>query len=339
VRRVAVSLVVLVVAVGVLAGGAWVYMARAVEAPLLDHDAVVDVPKGMSGNRLSRLLVDTGLLQDGLPFIEARVYLRRHPVLPKAGKHALKRGMSLAQALETFAGEPLVDDVPVTIVEGWRLADTDDALSAATPPYINKGSYRKAASDPSRFKAPFTFEGADLEGYLYPDTYAMPLGHFEVDRLIQRQLDSFSEKFAVPYADEIKKSGRSLHDLVIVASMLEREERNPAVRPEIAGVMYTRLRRKVPLGIDATSRYTLKDWNDPRAFLVKLRDPADLYNTRLRDGLPHGPIGSPSLPSLLAALRPHKNEWLYYLHDKEGNVHFARTAAEHEANRKRYNVY
>jgi UPF0755 protein len=335
VRRVALILVVL----AVLAGGALLYVARAADAPLLEHDAIVEVPKGLSGNRLPRLLVDAALLPDGLPFLEARFFLKRNPVLPKAGKHALKRGMSLAQALEAFAGEPLVEDVPVTIVEGWRLCDTDDALSAATPPYIAKGSYRKAASDLTRFKTPFTLEGGDLEGYLYPDTYAMPLGHFEVDRLIQRQLDSFADKFAVPYADEIRKSGHSLHELVIVASMLEREERNLAVRPDIAGIIYTRLRRKFPLGIDATSRYTLKDWNDHAGFVGRLRDPADLYNTRLRDGLPHGPIGSPSLPSLLAALRPHKNEWLYYLHDKDGNVHFARTAAEHEANRKRYNVY
>ena len=82
-----------------------------------------------------------------------------------------------------------------------------------------------------------------------------------------------------------------------------------------------------------------KNWNDRRAFLKKLRDPRDPYNTRLRKGLPPTPIGAPSLSSLKAALRPKKSRYLYYLHDSNGNIHFARNAKQHEANRKKYNVY
>ena len=111
------------------------------------------------------------------------------------------------------------------------------------------------------------------------------------------------------------------------------------MRPAVADVMYKRLDKGTPLGIDATSRFTLENWNDRRAFLKKLRDPNDLYNTRLRPGLPPGPIGAPSIESLIAALRPEKNPYWYYLHDAKQRIHFARTAAEHEANRKRYNVW
>ena len=91
--------------------------------------------------------------------------------------------------------------------------------------------------------------------------------------------------------------------------------------------------------MDATSRYTLEKWNERKPFLKKLRDPGDPYNTRLKEGLPPTPIGAPSLDSLVAALRPVKSKYWYYLHDADQNIHFARTAEQHEANRKRYNVW
>ena len=124
-----------------------------------------------------------------------------------------------------------------------------------------------------------------------------------------------------------------------MASMLEREEPVASVRPKVAGVLYKRLDAKHPLGVDATSRYTLDAWNDRRAFLKKLRDPDDPYNTRLRIGLPPTPIGAPGLPSLQAALRPVASPYWYYLHDAKQQIHFAETAEGHEANRRRYDVW
>jgi UPF0755 protein len=91
--------------------------------------------------------------------------------------------------------------------------------------------------------------------------------------------------------------------------------------------------------VDATSRYELAEWNDRKAFLKRLRDPSDPWNSRHRKGLPPGPIGSPTVESLRAALAPTKNEYWYYLHDAERRLHPSRNAQEHEALRKKYNVY
>jgi UPF0755 protein len=107
----------------------------------------------------------------------------------------------------------------------------------------------------------------------------------------------------------------------------------------VAGILWKRLDSGWKLGVDATSRYTLDDWNDRKAFLKQLRDPKDPYNTRLLDGLPPTAIGAPSLPSLNAALSPQASEFWYYLHDADKVLHPARNAEEHEANRKRYDVY
>ncbi len=335
-RRLFIVLALLVVVglVGVL--GAFMWVDAAGTTPLITADVVFEVPKGASGPRLPKLLSDAHLLADVLP---AQLYLKLHPAYPKFGKHQLTQGMSLAKVCETVAGTPIPDDVAVTVIEGWRLIDTDSDLASWSPPLAPKGAYIAAASDPKRFRIPFTFSAADLEGYLFPETYMVPATGFEPSQLIQRQLDSFNSKFAAPYADEISKSGHTLHELVIVASMLEREEPKPENRPMIAGIIYKRLSRKFPLGIDATSRYTLADWNDRAKFLGRLRDPNDPYNTRLKTGLPAGPIGSPTLASLVAALRPTASEWLYYLHDKNHDVHFAKNAEEHEANRKQFDIY
>jgi UPF0755 protein len=126
---------------------------------------------------------------------------------------------------------------------------------------------------------------------------------------------------------------------VIMASLLEREEPRPELRPQVAGVLYNRLDHSMPLGVDATSRFKLDDWNDRAAFLKMLRDLDDPYNTRQRAGLPPGPIGAPGLASLVAALRPEPTPYWYYLHDRNAVIHFARTLKEHEANRRKYDVW
>lgn len=335
-RRVALGLLLVVLLLVGSAFFAWRWVEGAAHAPLLEADVTFEVPKGASGPRLPRLLAEAGLVHDQRA---AQLYLKLHPAFPKFGKHPLRQGMSLAAVLDALGENPLADDSPVTVVEGWRLLDTDLALASLTPPLIAPGAYQQAASEPSRYRLPFPLSAPTLEGYLYPETYLMPTGHFDPEKLVQRQLDSFNEKFAARYAEEIAKSGHTLHELVTVASMLEREEPKPENRPKVAGIIFKRLDRKIPLGIDATSRYQNKDWNDRKKFLAHLRDADDPYNTRLRPGLPAGPIGAPSVASLLAALRPEASEWLYYLHDKEQNVHFARTASEHEANRKQFDIY
>jgi UPF0755 protein len=180
---------------------------------------------------------------------------------------------------------------------------------------------------------------SSLEGYLYPETYGVVREGFSVEAFIQRQLATFGERFYELHKDEIGKSGRSLHDIVVMAAMLEREEPVPAQRSLVAGILWKRIDKGFALGVDATSRYELAEWNDRKEFLKKLRDPADRWNTRTRPGLPPGPIGAPTVDSLVAAMKPEKSEFWYYLHDADKNLHPSRNAQEHEALRVKYNVY
>ena len=292
------------------------------------------VPKGATAGGLGGALEVAGLIKGAALW---KVYLKTSGdgACLKAGDFWLRPDMDLPTLMDTLCGVPIPDDVPFTVVEGWRIRDIDAALAQAG--LIKAGAYTEAAGQPSRFQYPFSWPGRDLEGLLFPETYMVSPDPFSVDTLIQRQLTTFSERFWRPYHQALGQ--RTLHDVVVVASMLEREEPTPANRPTVAGILWKRLDGGWQLGVDATSRYTLADWNDRRAFIRNLKDPDEPYNTRLRRGLPPGPIGNPSVPSLQAALEPVQSEYWYYLHDAQQQVHFARNGREHEKNRARYGVY
>lgn len=320
-----------------VAAAAWL-AERAAHTPVRPGAAETiefEVPRGATGIALGARLAEAGLVPH--PLVWRYHLARRGGLAAKAGRFALSPGMSTAEIAAALEGAPLPDDVPFVVIEGWRLRDTDAALAAAG--WIEPGAYVAAASSGAGYRAPFELPQGSLEGYLYPETYALPRDGFDVRALVQRQIDTFTQRFWIPYAQEVKQSGRSLHEIVVMASLLEREEPLPEQRPLVAGILWKRIDAGVPLGVDATSRYELAEWNDRRAFLARLRDPRDPWNTRTRAGLPPGAIGSPTVESLVAALRPQKSEYWYYLHDGDRILRPSRNAQEHEALRRKYNVY
>lgn len=334
--RFAKGLVVSLFGLGLAVGAAFAWYQQTIGTPYTVKDTTLLVPKGASSQRVLALLQKEKLIPRSFAF---RVWLKTSAVRPPlAGRHRLSGPLTIGQMFDVLAQTPLSEDVPVTMVEGWRLSDADQALSKSGR--IAPGDYLRASTaNLDKYKIPFPFQGKDLSGFLLPDTYMMPPGPIDCRQLVQRQLDAFAERFYRPYKAELSKTKRQLRDLVIMASLLEREEPNPAIRPKVAGVLYNRLDANQALGVDATSRFTLTNWSDRKAFLKKLRDPNDPWNTRLKAGLPPGPIGAPSLDSLRAALRPGQHSYWYYLHDKNGQIHFSKNAREHEAKRKRYNVW
>ncbi len=325
---------VLAVAAGV---GGFLWLEGLVSTPANPEGADVTfaVPKGATARGLGQPLIDAGLVKSPLAW---RYFLwKRGGLNAKAGKHVVSGKLTLDALAKALEAAPLVEDEPFIVVEGWRLRDTDKAL--AEKGWARPGDYVKAASRPDSYKAPFALPTTTLEGYLYPETYRFPVGGFTVEALVQKQLDTFAERFWVPQQGAIAQSGRTLEQLVIMASLLEREEPTPRQRATVAGILWKRFDKKTPLGVDATSRYELEEWNDRKAFLKKLRDENDPWNTRTRAGLPPGPLGATTLDSLHAALNPEKNPYWYYLHDSNKQLHPSKNAEEHEALRAKYNVY
>ncbi len=294
----------------------------------------VEIPKGANATTLGRLLVTHEMVSSETTWKVALKTTDLDPSCLKAGKFRLTHAMSLRQVVETVCGTPIPDEVAFTVIEGWRIRDIDAALVAAG--LTKPGAYAEVATKKT-VPAPFTVSLATYEGLLYPETYMVPREGVDPKQLVARQLSTFQERFLAKHPEGFGR--RSLEDVVIMASMLEREEPKPAQRPLVAGILWKRIDNGWQLGVDATSRYTLDEWNDRKAFLKQLRDPADPYNTRILKGLPPTAIGNPTLSSLEAATAPVASEFWYYLHDATGTLHPAKDANGHEANRKKHNVY
>lgn len=338
VRRILWGAALLLVLVGALGLATWAWIQAEFERPHRPEaeELVLKVPIGTSEARLAELLEDQDLISSARMY---RLLLSLEPngPTPKAGRHRVSAAQSMRVLRRALGGPPLPEDEAFTLLEGWRLQDTDAAL--ANEGLIRPGDYVSAARDTDAYQIPFELAADDFEGYLLPETYRFPRDRFRVEDLVQRQLDAFVERFYTPHVADIDASGRTLHQIVTVASMLEREEPKSENRPLVAGIIYKRLDRKIPLGIDATSRYPLDRWNDEAAFRKALRDKKAPYNTRHSPGLPPSPIGAPSVDALEAALEPEDSPYLFYLHDRNQQIHFAKTARGHERNRRRYNVW
>jgi cell division protein YceG involved in septum cleavage len=230
--------------------------------------------------------------------------------------------------------------VNVVIPEGkTRIQIAQIAAAAGLTGSYRASSTRSPLLDPVRYGAP---RGTpDLEGFLFPATYEMYAGA-PAGRLASEQLAAFQERFG---ASELRRA-RELHitpyQLLIVASMVEREAQTVRDRPLIAAVIYNRLRRGTPLGIDATLYYAIELEKGVPTYTREL-DSAQLridspYNTRTRAGLPPTPISNPGLASIEAAAHPAHVPYLYYVlaADGCGEHVFSRTLAEFERNAAAY---
>ncbi len=294
-------------------------------------EVIFEVPKGAHARSLAPALEAQGLVSDAWRW-EAYVRVEKAGGCLKAGRFRVSPAMPIPELMAVFCGVPIADDEPFSVLEGWRIAEVDAALAAKG--WTRPGEYAALAGEPGRFTVPIPIQGETLEGLLYPETYRVEPDRWDTAAFIQRQLDTFASVWA-----ELGDSERSAWDVLVMASMVEREEPKPENRALVAGILWKRLDNDWLLGVDATSRYTLEDWNDRRAFLRNLRDPNEPYNTRLRGGLPPGPIGNPGRSALEAAASPEASEWWYYLHDADRNLHPARNSRQHEANRRKYNVW
>ncbi len=240
--------------------------------------------------------------------------------------------LTSAKSVSRPVAAPVV--VRVLIPEGeTRLQIAARALTAGLTGSYLTASRRSPELDPARYGAP---PGTpSLEGFLFPATYDLYRGE-ESSRLVEEQLVAFTENFA---GEEITRA-RALHitpyQLLIVASMIEREAQLPGDRPKVAAVIYNRLRLHVPLGVDATIRYALNDYTKPLTDAqLALESP---YNTRTHPGLPPTPISNPGLAAIQAAAHPAHVPYLYYVAGADGcgELVFSTGFAQFERNAAAY---
>ena len=249
--------------------------------------------------------------------------LHKHSQSVRVGTYQFTPGDSADRIIGSF-------DKPIRVMV--RVPEQNWALRTANllqkKEIMQADDYMALVKQPEayRSKVPFPIEGQTLEVYLFPDTYAMaPL--MPAPDLIDRQLAAFDKKVW-----EGLGKPANLYRTLIIASIIELEVARDEERPIVAGVIENRLAKGMKLDMDATVCYARQKWGSlTRKDLVNIKSP---YNTYLNVGLPPGPICSPSLKSIRAAMNPAKHPFLYYVAMPDGHQLFSATLAEQEHNIK-----
>ncbi|MFC1465501.1 MAG: endolytic transglycosylase MltG [Candidatus Brachytrichaceae bacterium NZ_4S206] len=294
------------------------------------------VEPGESVAEIGRKLQAQGLIDDPDLF---RLYVRLKGLdaTINAGVFTLRPNMNIEQialALQRSAAR----EVQVTIPEGKRREEIaqllEQQLGVSADEFIRLTSRARAYNYPFLRGLP---TDATLEGYLFPDTYRLPENPTAQD-VILRMLDNFGVK-AAPLLEQARADGRNPHELLTLASIVEREAVIPAERPTIASVFFNRLRVGQPLQADPTTQYALGYQADQGTWWkkgltlddLKFVDPGG-YNTYTNPGLPPGPIANPGLSSIQAVLQPAQTDFYYFVAscNGDGSHQFSVTFQEHQ---------
>ncbi|HYV15445.1 MAG TPA: endolytic transglycosylase MltG [Conexibacter sp.] len=326
----------LLVAIVLIAGAAW-FLSNLYQPFKGDPGArvAVKVPNGATVGQIGDLLQRDGVIDSSFYFgLRAAIAGQRGDL--KSGTFTLRKDMSYGDALTALTHNPPPPPVVrVTIPEGLSRREAAPIVKqdGIAGDYLAATRTSKALN-PHRYGAP---KGTGLEGFLFPATYELRR-HATAQQLVAEQLAAFKQNLAGVNLRYARSKNLTAYDVVVIASMVEREVAVAKERPLVAAVIYNRLHQGIPLGIDATLRFALHDWTHP--LTVSELASTTPYNTRNHQGLPPGPIGNPGLASIEAAAHPAHVGYLFYVVKPGtcGRHAFSSTDAQFQRDVARYNA-
>lgn len=294
------------------------------------HSRVVAIPAGASFHDISRILEEKGIIRDRRSFY---LLARLQGAIPKvkAGEYEFHTRMNPFAVLSKMVRGDIIK-YPITIPEGFNVFQIGEVLQQAG--VCGKKVFLEKTKDRS-FLAPLGFEVDSLEGYLFPDTYNFPKG-FGEENVIRQMVSRFKAAYS-SLAKRAEGFGLSRQDVVILASIIEKEAADDQERRLVSAVFHNRLQRGMALQSDPTAVYGLKskglrDRRITKQDLLK-RTPHNTYHIK---GLPKGPIANPGLKSMEAVLNPADVNYLYFVSKNDGTHHFSNTLEEHNRAVARY---
>jgi peptidoglycan lytic transglycosylase G len=319
-----------------IAGGVVAVMYLRVHEPYRGFggtEQFVELPPGSGSIAIGQRLVDAGVVRDLRTFRTA-LWVSGQGRHLKAGDYRFDRAMTPFEVIDKVArGDVYVITVTfregLTIVEMAKIFESHGIGSAA--------AFLDAAKDASLIHA-IDPAATDLEGYLFPETYALSR-HADAAKLIRQMVARFDHVWSPEMREAAQARGLSARQAVTLASIVEKETAKPEERPLVAAVYTTRLRIGMPLQCDPTVIYALAQAGRYSGNIHKDDLAIDSrYNTYRYPGLPPGPIASPGRASLDAALHPADADYLYFVSRNDGSHVFARTLDEHNRNVHKYQV-
>lgn len=277
--------------------------------------AYMEVKNGSSLRSVSNTFESRGVVKNARMFEVVTRVLGDDKYI-KSGYYFFSREENMIWvAMRLLAGDFETSAIRVTVPEGTSVMGVSKILLENLPEFNNREFIAQAR-----------------EGYMFPDTYFFRPGE-STDAILSVFSNTFHSKIN-KIQKQITDSGRTLDELLIMASILEKEASNTKDRQDIAGVLWYRIKIGMPLQVDAVFPYILgKNTFELTREDLKFDSP---YNTYKYKGLPPGPINNPGLDSILAAATPTKTKYVFFLSDKSGNFHYAVTYAQHLANKRKY---
>ncbi|BBO80485.1 aminodeoxychorismate lyase [Desulfosarcina ovata subsp. sediminis] len=285
---------------------------------------------GQGLKQTARALHREGLISDALRFtILAR--MDKQDKLLKAGEYFLSTSMTPQEILGQMV-EGRVRLYRLTIPEGYNLVQIAKAVAAAG--LADEKSFLDAARNPEMARL-MDIPADTLEGYLFPDTYYFPRG-LDTGAIVITMVKQFRAAFKPEWVARAKALGMTVHEVVTLASIVEKETGAPQERPLVASVFHNRLKKGMRLETDPTVIYGIADFdgNIKRKHLETYTP----YNTYKIQGLPPGPIASPGALAIEAVLYPAESNYLYFVSKRDGTHHFSTSYKEHDAAVRKYQL-
>ncbi|GAA0442777.1 endolytic transglycosylase MltG [Lentibacillus halophilus] len=347
VRRIAAFIIIAFILIFIICGisGLW-YIKSALEPvdPESDKDVSVDIPLGSSTSDIASLLEEKGIIKNSTIF---RFYLKfKNESEFQAGDYTLSPSMEIDELVKVLKkGKVLKEPMySVTIPEGKTIKEMASIYAAALP--FSKEAFLNKVNDPHYMDNlinthPDILSNAildpqirtPLEGYLFAATYNFYSKEPGVEKVVSKMLEK-TAKVVKPRLDDIASRDLTVHKALTMASIVQKEARSKKQRRKIAGVFYNRLEKDMPLQTDPTVLYALGEHKEK--VLLEDLEVESPYNTYHVDTLPAGPIANFSKTSFNAAINPENTDYIYFLHDDKGNIHYAKTRKKHKQLKAQY---
>lgn len=335
-KKLAIAILVLII----IAGGAMFYAWNGMK-PVASSDTPVEftIESGMRTVQIADLLEEKGLIKNALLF-KGYLKMKNEGSRFMAGTYEAKPGVTYDELISMLNNGDVKPEemIRFTIPEGYTILQMAETISNESG--LDAEEFVKLADQSTGWDVSIVNEIPKdeelrhfLEGYLFPATYEIPKDSTEQD-VIQMMLAQMEKRLdEIPdWKNLLEQRGLTLHELLTVASLVEREVVVDKERALVAGVIYNRLEEDMKLEIDATVQYLLD--KPKERLLYKDLEVDNPYNTYRNKGLPPGPISSPSIASIKAALNPEPSEYFFYVTKKDGTQEhlFAKTYKEHLQN-------
>ncbi|MGQ0678454.1 MAG: endolytic transglycosylase MltG [Actinomycetota bacterium] len=308
----------LLIAIGLIAGGAFLYYTNLVAGPkgAGGPEVAVTIAEGSSATAIAEKLEQLRVVDSALAF---RLYLRKNGISSdlRAGEYQLQAAQPFASLVEELKKGPPAEFVKLSIPEGLNLEQTAAQVERQT--HI-KGADFLAEATPAKVQPgilPTT--GTTLEGFLYPSTYFVEETETAAT-LVARMIAEFDKQTGTALQDSAEV-GQTPYEVLIIASLIEEEAKADDERAKISAVIHNRLKRNIPLGIDATIQYAVKKYEGQPLTVSDLAIDSP-FNSRTRTGLPPNPLSSPRGSSVVAALNPASEDSIYYVLTADCVHHF-----------------